>query len=78
MADEYALLSAQPCIRGRAWCGPSGQEPWRFTLLAGLEILVREHIDWSALLPGARMTGWLSPDPRRRTMVIDPLGGRPE
>jgi hypothetical protein len=33
VAEEYELLSPQPCIRGRAWCGSDGQEPWAFKLL---------------------------------------------
>jgi hypothetical protein len=31
VADEYELHGAQPRIRGRARCGPSGQERWTFT-----------------------------------------------
>src|SRR5262245_26832805 len=33
VAEQYDLLSKDPCIRGRAWRGPSGQETWRFVLL---------------------------------------------
>jgi hypothetical protein len=65
-AEEYTLHSPQPCISGRAWCGPNGQEPWRFTLLVGPDTRSREEIDWSVLLPGDRLTGWLSPNPRHK------------
>lgn len=77
-AEEYDLRPPRPVVRGRAWCGPSGQELWRFTLLLGPGALSRERIDWSALLPGDQLTGWLSPDPRQRSMVIDPIGGQPD
>jgi hypothetical protein len=78
VAEEYDLPSPQACIRGRAWCGPNGQEPWQFTLLIDPNTRARTDIDWSALLPGDRLTGWLSPDPQRRTLTIDPLGGSPD
>jgi hypothetical protein len=75
IAEEYELSSPQPCIRGRAWCGPDGQQPWRFTLIVDPQTRSHEEMDWSALLPGDRLTGWLFPDPRVKTMTIDPLGG---
>jgi hypothetical protein len=78
VAEEYDVLAAEPCIRGRAWCGPDGQEPWRFVLFVGSGMRSRDEIDWSALLPGERTTGWLSPDPRNKTVVIDPLSSFPE
>ena len=33
--DLYDLQAEEPCIRGLAYCGRSGQERWRFTLLIG-------------------------------------------
>lgn len=78
VAEEYDLDLPQPCIRGRAWCGPSGQEPWRFTLLVDPRTRSREKIDWLALLPDNRLTDWLSPHPQRKTMTIDPLHGYPD
>jgi hypothetical protein len=54
-----------------------GQEARRFTLLVGPEIRSDEGIDWS-VLPADRLTGWLSPSPRHKTMVIDPLAGCPD
>jgi hypothetical protein len=76
--EDYQLGSPQPSISGHAWCGAGGSERWRFTLLLDPCVRTREEIDWAALLPGDRLTGWLSPDPERRTMTIDPLGGRPD
>jgi hypothetical protein len=42
-AEEYDLRPPRPAIRGRAWCGPDGQEPWHFTLLVGQEVRSREE-----------------------------------
>jgi hypothetical protein len=66
--EEYDLRSDRPCIRGTAYCGQTGQERWRFTLL------VSDHgpIDWSALLPPESVTGWLSVHPRERALIVDP------
>jgi hypothetical protein len=72
---EYELDGEEPCIRGTAWCGPSGQEEWGYTLLLGRTTASRNEIDWSALLPDDRITGWLTPDPASKTLRIDPLSG---
>jgi hypothetical protein len=76
--DEYELHGAQPRIRGRAWCGPSGQERWTFMLLLDPAADTRHAIDWATLLPGEHVTGWLTPDPQRRTMKIDPSSAYPD
>ena len=60
--EEYDLTGAEQHISGVAWCGQSGQERWRFTLMAGQGAASRDRIDWPALLPGERLTGWLTPD----------------
>ncbi|MEN3611368.1 hypothetical protein AAH979_17635 [Plantactinospora sp. ZYX-F-223] len=73
VAEEYNLLCEEPCIRGRAWCGPNGQEPWKFVLLVAPTVRMREEIIWSTLLPDDRMTGWLQPDIQNKSMIIDPL-----
>jgi hypothetical protein len=78
VVEEYDLLGEEPCIRGRAWCGPSGQESWRFVLLVDPATRSRDEINWSALLPDDRITGWLSPDPQDKTLVVDPLSGHPD
>ncbi|WP_436536099.1 hypothetical protein [Actinoplanes sp. HUAS TT8] len=74
IAEEYAAGE----VRGLAWCGPGGQDRWRFTLLLPPGMDSPEQIDWSALLPDDRVTGWLSPDPKAGTMTIDPLSGVPD
>ncbi|MEV2240614.1 hypothetical protein [Micromonospora sp. NPDC049891] len=78
VAERYELRAAEPCIRGRAWCGPSGQEPWQFVLFIGPGTRTPAEIPWAALLPDDRVTGWLSLDPRHRTMLVNPLAGHPE
>ncbi|MBE1488744.1 hypothetical protein [Plantactinospora soyae] len=72
VAGEFDLDAARPCVRGRAWCGRTGQEDWTFVLLLGRAVASRQDIDWAALLPDENATGWLTPDPRERTMRIDP------
>ncbi|WP_127501969.1 hypothetical protein [Actinoplanes solisilvae] len=76
--EEYDLAGSAPSIRGRAWCGADGQDRWRFTLILAPGTGTRERIDWPALLPGDRLTGWLSPDPEARTMIIDPSSAYPD
>jgi hypothetical protein len=76
--EEYDLQAPEPCIRGRAYCGPSGQEKWQFTLMIGTSVDSPEQIDWRALLPADDVTGWLSPHPRDRTLVLDPHGAYPD
>ncbi len=71
VAEEYDLAAPQPCIRGRAWCGSSGQGRRRFVLVVGAA-----EFDWPALLPGAGVTGWLTTDPERNLLTIDPVRGR--
>jgi hypothetical protein len=78
VADEYELHGAQPRIRGRAWCGPSGQERWTFTLLLDRAVGNRDLIDWSTLLPADDVTGWLIPEPQAETMTIDPSSAYPD
>lgn len=66
--EEYDLADAEPQIRGLAWCGPSGQEPWRFTLEVGRETVAGGRIDWATLLPDDELTGWLVPDSQAKTL----------
>ena len=58
--EEYDLAGTEPRISGVAFCGPSGQERWRFTLVVGKEAASPRQVDWSALLPSDRLTGWLA------------------
>lgn len=73
--EEYDLAGGEPRIQGEALCGSTGQELWRFTLVVGQDAASREQIDWSALMPDDRLTGWLTPDPEKKTLRIDPLSG---
>ncbi len=49
-------------------------QPWKFTLIAG-RARDRNQINWQGLLPGDRLTGWLTPDPDSKTLKIDPAAG---
>jgi hypothetical protein len=43
--------------------------------MAGQGAASRDRIDWLALLPGERLTGWLTPDLPKKTLRIEPLSG---
>ena len=73
--EEYDLAGEEPQIRGEAYFGCTGQEIWRFTLIVERGVESAEQIDWAALLPDERLTGWLTPDPETKTLRIDPLSG---
>ena len=75
LPEDYDLTNAERQVNGVAWCGPDGQERWRFTLIVGHDTTTRDNIDWSALLPGERLTGWLTPDLQNKTLRIEPLSG---
>jgi hypothetical protein len=78
LPEEYDLHVDEPCIRGTARCGPSGQELWGFTLLIGSGATSPATIDWSSLLPPDDVTGWLSPHLREQRIVIDPRSAYPD
>ena len=65
-------------ISGLAWIGQhkqTSQQRWEFTLVVR-HARDRDEIDWHGLLPGDRLTGWLTPDPSSKTLKIDPAAGR--
>jgi hypothetical protein len=76
--EEYDFGGLRPSVSGQAWCGASGQERWRFTLVLAPGDDSHDQIDWSALLPSDRSTGWLTPDPDAKNMTIDPSSGAPD
>jgi hypothetical protein len=76
--EEYDLQGSEPRIRGTAYCGPSGQELWEFTLLIGPRATSPATVDWTSLLPSDDVTGWLSPHPRERKLIIDPHSAYPD
>ena len=73
--DHYDLTGAEPHVSGVAYCGQSGQERWRFTLLADQAAASALQLDWSDLLPGKQLTGWLTPDPQNKALRINPGAG---
>jgi hypothetical protein len=76
--EEYDLRAEEPCIRGTAFCGSSGQERWRFTLLVGSGARSPAEIDWASLLPPEDVTGWLSPRQGERVLILDPHAAYPD
>lgn len=76
--EEYDLGAEEPCIRGTAYCGPSGQELWRFTLLIGSGAKSPAEIDCISMVPSDDVTGWLSPHTRERTIILDPHSAYPD
>jgi hypothetical protein len=76
--DIYDLSAPEPQIRGRVWCRGTGQQEWQFTLILDPGSRPGAEIDWPALLPGDDSTGWLSPHPETRTLIIDPLAAYPD
>ena len=73
--EDYQLTASEPHIDGLVYCGQSGGERWRFTLQFSQQVTSPDEIDWSALLPSDRLTGWLTPDPESRTLRIAPQAG---
>jgi hypothetical protein len=47
-------------------------------LLIGGRIGSAADIDWQSLLPADDVTGWLSPHPRDRILILDPLSAYPD
>lgn len=79
--DRYYPDDETPRILGRAWMGiggTTGQEEWQFTLLLDRPYDAPDQIDWSVLLPSPDVTKWLSVDPVRKRLVIDPLAAVPD
>jgi hypothetical protein len=81
--ERYNRHGGQWQISGSAWIETlnaprrhelPGQEPRKFTLIAG-HARDRNEIDGQELLPGDRLTGWLTPDPDNKTLKIDPAAG---
>lgn len=76
--DEYDFEAAAPCIRGVAYCGPTGQERWRFVLFVGAGVRSPADIDGKRLVPTDDVTGWLSVHQHDRMLVIDPESAYPD
>jgi hypothetical protein len=58
--------------------GPRDQERWDFTLLLGRPFGSPEAIDWPALLPPPDVTKWLTMDPSRKHLTIEPSAAVPD
>jgi hypothetical protein len=72
--ERYDQHGGDYHISGLAWIGQRkhpGQERWYFILIAK-NASDGDEIDWHALLPGDKLTGWLTPDPDSKTLNINP------
>jgi hypothetical protein len=75
--NEYRLDDVPPAIVGRVWMLPVGE--WTFTLVMPSTFDDLSRIDWNKLVPRIDATGWLTVDPARKSLIIDPrttLGDR--
>ncbi len=77
--DNYALDDLVPRIEGRVWM-VNGQrdELWSFTLLLDQPVSSAEEVDWASLLPPEGVTRWLTLDPRKKHLVVEPSVAIPD
>ena len=77
---EIQISRRHSRITGKVWIGFGGshQELWDFYLLLGAIVKDRQQIDWSALLPGKDVTGWLSMDFEKKLMTLRPYAAYPD
>jgi hypothetical protein len=77
--QRFDLDGPQPLITGLAYCGYGRGDDWEFVLLLPPGTArSRAEIAWTSLMPAPRTTGWLSPHPDERRLVIDPAGAVPD
>ena len=73
---QYILDGHPPRILGHAWMGTGGRpgqiEPWDFILLLGEPYDSPCRTNWQALFPSPEVTRWLSLDPLRKQLIIEP------
>ena len=68
---EYLIDDVSPRICGTAWIGDR-QNVWQFTLLLPSAIADCTTFDWSTLLPSAGVTSWMTPEPDKRRLTMEP------
>lgn len=70
----YDLDGPIPNVSGIVWMGrgPRNMEEWEFALLLGLPFDSVEAIDWSLLLPPEDVTRWLTAEPARKRLILEP------
>ncbi len=78
--QQYILDDPNPRILGYAWIwiGSNYEDRYAFTLLLDQPVPSAEEIDWSALLPPDDVTRWLTVDPGRKQLVIEPSAAVPD
>lgn len=80
VATRYVLDGHSPRILGRVWMGIGRRDmvEWEFTLLLGRCFGSVDEIAWADLLPPPDVTKWLTVDPRRKHVTIEPLSAVPD
>jgi hypothetical protein len=58
-------------MSGTIWIGKTGQTDMQFAMAMPDNIVSKDDIIWSKLLPPEDMTAWLSVDPKRKLVMID-------
>ena len=79
--EEYRLSGDSPVVQGKVWIGGQKsrrQESWEFVLRLPIDTSGREEVDWSSVLPVEGVTGWLSPDPDRKLLEMEPAAAYPD
>ncbi len=79
IAETYLLQDSTPSIQGRAWIGiGSAQEQWHFALFLDSPVDNRGAVQWSGLLPGDGVTGWLTVTPEEKRIEMHPACAIPD
>jgi hypothetical protein len=77
--EQYALDGPSPSVAGRAWVGDGPrQQEWDFVLFLDRPYGSPQEIDWRRLLPAENMTRWLSADPAKKSIQIEPSAATPD
>jgi hypothetical protein len=76
--EYYRPQREPPLIYGRVWMVEiQQQQEWKFILLLPRQYKSRDDIRWVPLVPPENATGWLTLDPLRQRIVIDPEAAVP-
>jgi hypothetical protein len=74
IAEAFEVVGERCRMTGQVWMafGQERQELWKFIVYLG-PARSREEIDWTAMLPGEDVTGWLSLDFQTKFMKVNPF-----
>jgi hypothetical protein len=71
---RYLFDETPPRAEGTIFFGRTGQEVWHLQVALGTQphATSLDDLDWDALLPARRRTGWLTVDIEARLVAVDP------